>query len=102
MRMAQAGIEPDRETYWAWLSVLGSAVYHGQATMQQVYWALQNINNPTNTNSDPPTAAAMMGSNSPDTPAHPHANTAHGSGVLMQEDIKCLQLCLRAAVGGAQ
>lgn len=102
VRMAQAGIEPNRETYWAWLSVLGSAVYHGQATMQQVYWALQNINKPTNTNSAPPTAATMMGSNAPDTPVRAHATDARGSGELVQEDIRCLQLCLRAAVGGAQ
>jgi hypothetical protein len=87
LRMAEAGIEPDRETYWAWLSVLGNAVYHGQATMEQVYWVLQNINKPASTN-------AIVGGEA--------VSGNAGDCGMGGEDVHCLHLCLRAAVGGAQ
>jgi len=97
VRMEEAGIEPDRESYWAWLSVLGSAVYHGQATMQQVYLALQHINKPAKANSEA-AVGAMLGNSA----FGNSAACSSGAGGMVQEDIKCLQLCLRAAVGGAQ
>ena len=89
-RMAVAGIEPDRETYWAWLSVLGSAVFYGQAGMQQIYWVLQSINSPSGSDNVPAEVAMMEGA------------PVCGREAMAHEDIKCLRLCLRAAVGGAE
>jgi hypothetical protein len=94
VRMTQAGIEPDKETYWEWLSVLGSAIYHGQATMQEVYWALRDLNKRS-------ACASTAGDNDSIMCKAPHDAT-HAQGALVHEDVKCLQLCLRAAVGGAR
>ena len=91
-RMAQAGIAPSRETYWSWLSVLGSAVYYGQASMQEVYWALQSINQES-IDQSAPWREVMRDASGP--------AGAEGEGRMLEEDITCLQLCLRAAVGGA-
>ena len=106
VRMAHAGIQPDRETYWAWLSVLGSAVFHGQATMEQVYWAIQNMAQCCNTPCAPSTATTCAPSTAVDGPEGPEGmptgvvHDAAGTG-RVEEDIQCLHLCLRAAVGGA-
>jgi hypothetical protein len=94
VRMTQAGIEPDKETYWEWLSVLGSAIYHGQATMQEVYWALRDLNKRS-------ACASTAGDSDSIMCKAPHDAT-NAQGALVHEDVKCLQLCLRAAVGGAR
>ena len=99
VRMTQAGIEPDTETYWEWLSVLGSAIYHGQATMQEVFAALRDLNeraaraSAAGASASIPSASIMCKA--------PH-DKAHAQEALVHEDVKCLQLCLRAAVGGAR
>ena len=96
-RMSQAGIAPNRESYWLWLSVLGSAVYHGQATMQQVYCALQSINQ-ASIEQSAPAAWDAWGPIMRDDSGK--GGVGDGEGAV-QEDVTCLQLCLRAAVGGA-